>query len=65
VVVAVKSMLWFYSLALNALDGLPRPLALAAAALVAMTVIPAVVALVRVHFRQLHQIHWTGRLHGY
>jgi hypothetical protein len=42
-------VLQFYGLALNALGGPPGPLAPAAA-----TVTPAVVALVRAHFRQLH-----------
>jgi hypothetical protein len=41
-------MLQFYSLALNVLGGLSK---LVAAAVAAVTVTPAVAALVRVHFR--------------
>jgi hypothetical protein len=58
-------VLWFYGLALNALGGLPRPSAPAPAAASVATVIPAVVALVRAHFRQSHQIHQTGGSHRY
>ena len=58
-------MLQFYSLALNALGGLPRPSAPAAVAVSVAIVIPVVVALVRAHFRQSHQIHQTGEPHRY
>jgi hypothetical protein len=58
-------LLWFYSLALNAPGGPPGPSAPAAEAAAAATVTPAVAALVRAHFRQSHQIHRTGGLHGY
>jgi hypothetical protein len=51
-------MLQFYSLALNALGGLPRPSAPAAVAAVSAAIVtPAVVALVRAHFRWSHQIY--------
>jgi hypothetical protein len=61
----VQHLLQFYGLALNAPGSPPGPSAPAAEAAAAVTVTPAVAALVRVHFRQSHQIHWTGRLHGY
>jgi hypothetical protein len=56
-------LLRFYSLALNAPGSPPGPSAPAVAAAAATTVTPAVAALVRAHFRQSHQIHWTGGLH--
>jgi hypothetical protein len=64
-VAVALSLLQFYGLALNAPGSPPRPSAPAVAAAAAATVTPVVAALVRGCFRQSHQIHWTGGLHGY
>jgi hypothetical protein len=58
-------LLWFYGSALNTLGSPPGPSAPAAEAAAAATVTPAVAALVRAHFRWLHQIHQTGGPHRY
>jgi hypothetical protein len=61
----IGGVLQFYGLALNTPGSPPRPLAPAVATAVAATVTLAVAVLVRVHFRWLHWIHQTSRLHRY